>query len=140
MDCILNAYMNLNMLIYFFLSVSHRELVLAYPSTLLFPPCWPPLATKTNQALGLRPGVGTGGAGWAVSYSVSVLSCFSCVRLCGTLWTVARQIPLSMGFSRQEYRSALPFRSRGDLPDPGIEPGSPTCRQILSHLHHQGSP
>ena len=39
--------------------------------------------------------------------------------------TVARQAPPSMGFSRQEYWSGLPFPSPGDLPDPGIEPGSP---------------
>ena len=41
-----------------------------------------------------------------------------------TLWTVAHQAPLSMGFSRQEYWSGLPFPSPGDLPDPGIEPRS----------------
>ena len=41
-----------------------------------------------------------------------------------TPWTVARQAPLSMGFSRQEYWSGLPFPP-GDLPDPGIEPVSP---------------
>ena len=41
-----------------------------------------------------------------------------------TLWTVACQAPLSMGFSRQEYWSGLPFLSPGDLPDPGIEPAS----------------
>ena len=41
-----------------------------------------------------------------------------------TPWTVACQAPLSMGFSRQEYWSGLPFPSPGDLPDPGIEPGS----------------
>ena len=49
-------------------------------------------------------------------------------KLCQTLatpWTVACQAPLSMGFSRQEYWSGLPFPSPGDLPDPGIEPGSP---------------
>ena len=40
-------------------------------------------------------------------------------------WTVAHQAPLSMGFSRQEYRSGLPFPSAGDLSDPGIEPMSP---------------
>ena len=39
--------------------------------------------------------------------------------------TVACQGSLSMGFSRQEYRSGLPFPSPGELPDPGIEPGSP---------------
>ena len=47
------------------------------------------------------------------------------VRLFATLWTVAYQAPPSMGFSRQEYWSGLPFPSPGDLPDPGIEPRSP---------------
>ena len=42
-----------------------------------------------------------------------------------TPWTVARQAPLSMGFLRQEYWSGLPFPPPGDLPDPGIELGSP---------------
>ena len=42
-----------------------------------------------------------------------------------TPWTVAHQTPLSMGFSRQEYWSGLPFPSPGDLPNPGMEPGSP---------------
>jgi len=49
-------------------------------------------------------------------------------KSCPTLmtpWTVACQAPLSMGFSRQEYWSGLPFPSLGDLPDPGIETGSP---------------
>ena len=48
------------------------------------------------------------------------------VRLFETPWTVAYQASLSMGFSRQEYWSGLPFSSPGDLPDPGIEPRSPT--------------
>ena len=56
----------------------------------------------------------------------AVLSHFSYVQLFTTLWTVAHQAPLSMGFSRQDYWSGLPFPSPGDLPDPGIEPGSPT--------------
>ena len=47
------------------------------------------------------------------------------VQLFATLWTVAHQAPPSMGFSRQEYWSELPFPSPGDLPDPGIEPRSP---------------
>ena len=47
-------------------------------------------------------------------------------RLFATPWTVAHQAPPSMGFSTQEYWSGLPFLSPGDLPDPGIEPGSPT--------------
>ena len=52
----------------------------------------------------------------------------SCVQLFATPWTVAYQGPPSMGFSRQEYWSGLPFPPPGDLPDPGIEPGSPTLQ------------
>ena len=48
------------------------------------------------------------------------------VGLFVTPWTVAYQAPLSIGFSRQEYWSGLPFPSTGDLPNPGIEPRSPT--------------
>ena len=51
----------------------------------------------------------------------------SCLTLV-TSWTVARQAPLSMGFSRQEYWSGLTFPSPGDLPDPGLEPGSPALQ------------
>ena len=47
------------------------------------------------------------------------------IRLFATPWTVAYQVPPSMGFSRQEYWSGLPFPSPRDLPNPGIEPGSP---------------
>ena len=47
------------------------------------------------------------------------------VQLFVTPWTVAHQAPLSMGFSRQEYWSGLPFPSPDDLPDPGIDPFSP---------------
>ena len=47
------------------------------------------------------------------------------VQLFATAWTVAHQAPPSMEFSRQEYWSGLPFPSPGDLPNPGIEPGSP---------------
>ena len=43
-------------------------------------------------------------------------------------WTVACQVPLFMGFSRQEYWSGLPFPSPGELPDPGIEPRAPTLQ------------
>ena len=53
-----------------------------------------------------------------------VLSCFSHARLFATLWTVACQAPLSMGFSRQAYCSGLPCPPLGDLPDPGVEPAS----------------
>ena len=47
------------------------------------------------------------------------------VQLLATPWTIAHQAPPSMGFSSQEYWSGLPFPSPGDLPNPGIEPGSP---------------
>ena len=50
------------------------------------------------------------------------------VGLFATPWTVARQAPLSMRFPKQEYWSGLPFPYPGDLPDPGIEPGSPALQ------------
>ena len=53
-----------------------------------------------------------------------LLSRFSCVWLFTTLWTVAQQAPLSMGFSRQKYSSGLPCPPPVDLPDAGIEPVS----------------
>ena len=66
-----------------------------------------------------------------------------CVRICAqllgctwffeTLWTVARQAHLSMGFSRQEYWSGLPFPPPGGLPNPGMEPMSPMS-PALSHV------
>ena len=52
---------------------------------------------------------------------VKVLVAHSCPTV-WTLWTVACQALLPMGFSRQEYRSRLPFPNPGDLPDPGIKP------------------
>ena len=52
----------------------------------------------------------------------------SCVQLFVTPWTVANQTSLSMGFSRQEYWSGLPFPSPGDLPNPGIKPRSPALQ------------
>ena len=55
---------------------------------------------------------------------VCMPSRFSCVQHFATLWTVARQAPLSMGFSRQEHWSGLPRPPPGDLPDPGTKPSS----------------
>ena len=52
----------------------------------------------------------------------------TCLKTFATPWTAASQAPPFMGFSRQEYWSGLPFPSPGDLPDPGIEPGSPTLQ------------
>ena len=56
-------------------------------------------------------------------------------------WTVASQAPLSMGFSRQEYWSGLPFPSPGDLQDPGIQPASPaSAGGFFLPLNRGGSP
>ena len=68
-----------------------------------------------------------------------VLSCFTCVRLFATLWTVAGQAPLSMGFFRQEYWSGLLCPPPGDLPDPGIELGSPSWQADSLPLSHLGN-
>ena len=80
-------------------------------------------------------GVTCGGRAWSSCFSyltpfcpssmLLLLSRFSRVRLCATLWTIAHQASLSMGFPRQEPWSGLPCPPAGDLPDSGIEPGSP---------------
>ena len=57
---------------------------------------------------------------WVLEQLLLVVPLLSCVRLFATPQTVAYQTPLSMGFSRQEYWSGLPFPSPGDLPNPGI--------------------
>ena len=62
-----------------------------------------------------------------------------CLTL-ATPWTVARQTPLSVGFSRQEYWSGLPCPSPGDLPNPGIEPRSPACRHNSLPTEPPGKP
>ena len=67
---------------------------------------------------------------------------FSRVQLLVTLWTVAHQAPLSMGFSQQEYWSGLPFPPPGDLPDSGIKPASiasPALQVDSLLLSQQGS-
>ena len=61
------------------------------------------------------------------------------VRLCVTPWAAAHQAPLTVGFSRQEYWSGLPFPSPGDLLDPGIGPVSSTWQPDSLLLSHQGS-
>ena len=66
-------------------------------------------------------------------------SCKSCLTL-ATPWTVAHQAPLSVGFSRQEYWSGLPFPSPGDLPDPGIKPRSPVLQADSLQTELRGKP
>ena len=53
-----------------------------------------------------------------------MISCFGHVQLFATLWTAALQVPLFMGFSKQEYQSGLPCSPPEDLPDPGIKTAS----------------
>ena len=62
------------------------------------------------------------------------------VRLFAAPWTVAYQAPRSLGFSRQEHWSGLPFPSPGDLPNPGIEPGSPTFQADALTSEPPGKP
>ena len=85
----------------------------------------------------------------AVCHGVFIRFCLCvCVRRCSvvsfaTPWTAARQAPVSMGFSRQEYLSGLPFSTPGDIPDPGIQlasPASPALQADSLPLSHLGSP
>ena len=62
------------------------------------------------------------------------------VQLFVTLWTVAKKAPLSMKFPRQEYWSGLPLPSPGDLPDPGIELGSPALQEDSLPTELRGKP
>ena len=62
------------------------------------------------------------------------------VRVFATPWMVAYQAPLSTGFSRQENWSGLPFPSPGDLPNPGIEPGSPALQTDALPSEPPGKP
>ena len=87
-----------------------NHFILCHPLHLL-PSIFPSIRVFSNESYG-------GGGGLVA-------------KLCLTLvapWTVAHQAPLSMGFSRQEYWSGLPFPSPGDLPNPGIEPESPAVQ------------
>ena len=88
---------------------------------------WP--SSKNSQTVNAGEGVQRretsytvgGNVNWCSHYGEQyVLNHFICVQLFVTLWTVARQAPLSMGFSRQEYWSGLACPPPGDLPDPGL--------------------
>ena len=69
-----------------------------------------------------------------------MLGCFSRVQLFATLWTVAYQAPLSMGFSRQEYWGRLPCPPPGDPPDPETEPAASALQVDTLPLSHWESP
>ena len=76
---------------------------------------------------------------WECKTTVAV-ELLSHVQLFVTSWTVASQVPLSMGFSRQDYWSELPFSSPGNLPDPGIISMAPTLQADSLPLSHWRSP
>ena len=106
--------------------------------SLLFPQC---TFTLPNVSIGLHASI--------IMFQFSIyifephkwVKSLSHVWLFATPWTVAYQVPPSMGFSRQEYWSGLPFPSPGDLPNPGTDPGLPHgrhCRQMFYRLSHQG--
>ena len=78
--------------------------------------------------------------GYCYHLSSEVVKSLSHVRLFATPWTVAYQAPPSMGFSRQEYWSGLPLPSPGDLPDPGIESGSPAFQADALTSEPPGKP
>ena len=93
-----------------------------------FSPCNPTIFTCKRRKLGMKTHQEFGGL---------------VAKLCPTLvtsWTVAHQAPPSMGFSKQEYWSGLPFPSPGDLPDPGIKPRSPALQVDSLPLSHRASP
>ena len=71
---------------------------------------------------------------------ILIFPSLSRVRLFATPWTVPYQAPPSMGFSRQEYWSGLPFPSPGDLPNPGIKPGSPALQTDALPSEPPGKP
>ena len=75
---------------------------------------------------------------WTIGDRLYVLSWFSWIQLFVTLWTIACQVALSTGFSRQEYCSGLPCPPPGDLPHPGIT--SPALQADSLLLSHGGSP
>ena len=81
----------------------------------------------------------------AISFSIAwkwkvKVKSLSLEQLVATPWTVAYQAPPFMGFSRREYWSGLPFPSPGDLPNPGIEPGSPTLQADALPSEPPGNP
>jgi len=91
--------------------------------------CWLQLETVLmSQPIGLSS-IGS-------QVRARVPSSFSSIQLC-----IAHQVALSVGFSRQEYQSGLPYPPPGALPGPGIELASlVSCKWVLYHQHHLGSP
>ena len=120
------------------------QAVACYPGLPLTPTACPRGGGESGAGLRCsRAGLGSPGCSSRLlptCHMVKVkVKSLSHVQLFATPWTVSYYTPPSMGFSRQECWNGLPFPSPEDLPDPGIEPGSPHCRQTLYHLSHKGS-
>ena len=100
-----------------------------YPDTLEnshTPTIWPMSSTAASYSLKEKKQ-----CPYIAIHDIQLCVCaqsLSRVQLFGTPWAAARQAPLSMGFSRQEYWSGLPCPPPGDLPNPGIEPRSPALQ------------
>ena len=78
---------------------------------------------------------------FTISYiTVSLFSCYVVSSSFATPWAVAHQAPLSMGFSKQEYWSGVPFPSPEDLPDSGVKPASPALAGRLITSKPPGKP
>ena len=103
--------------------------------------CWwehklvQPLFLENSVEIPLKTGNRT-----AILSELNWVKSLSHVWLFATPWTVGHQAPPSVGFSRQEYWSGLPFPSPGDLPDPGIELRSPALQADTLTSEPQGIP
>ena len=135
-------YSNFSLAIYFTHGSVYMSVLLSPFHPTLFALCPPPPRSPQVHSLHLRLHLYSFPANWFIStnFLVSthacVLSCFSCVRLCGPMDYIALQAPLSMRFHRQEYWSGLSCPPPGDLLHPGTEPTSVASLQ----LSHWGSP
>ena len=97
-------------------------------------------ATKSQTRLSDWTELNSRSAGASLIAPCVCVKSLSRVQLFATPWTVTSQAPLSMGFSRQEYWSGLPFPSPGDLPNPGIEPRSPALQADALSSEPPGKP
>ena len=78
------------------------------------------ICIRITESLGYTPETNT----LYINYACVHAKSLSCGHLSATLWTIAHQAALSMGFSRQKYWSGLPWPPPEDLPDPGVKPAS----------------
>ena len=106
---------------------------------------WPPVFPRLHRPKNKKPLIMTSCnfMGDFIAFSTQFLMCawsLSHIRLFVTPWTVARQAPLCIGFSRQEYWRGLPFASPGNLPDPGIKPESPSLAGGVLTAESPGKP